>query len=92
MLHKKRSVKAGADGYTNSIINAHKRPNMATAPEYFRKYNGFGLDSLLRRKAWLENILFTKRIKEYSNRKASQLFFDYQQLKKELKYRESKLQ
>ena len=70
--------------YRPLALQQHRTP-------HFRKYDTFGLQSLLRRKAWLENILFTKRIKEYSSRKAAVLFVDYQKLKEALKRKEEVL-
>ena len=77
------------DKRTHGTFRVGSVPNLYQNRKYYhRKYEAFGLQSLLRRKIWLENILFTKHIKEYSSRKAACLFVDYQKLKEALKRKE----
>ena len=75
----------------HGVCDMRKVPDIHAPTDHLRKYFTYGLDSLLRRKAWLENILFTPHIKEYSSRKQACLFLDYQQLKKALKKKEEEL-
>jgi len=78
-------------GSNSQVYNMYRPLSLQQHKTRFRKYDTFGLQSLLRRKAWLENILFTKHIKEYSSRKAACLFVDYQNLKEALKRKEEVL-
>ena len=89
MKTKAKRYKAGA----NSQIYGMFTPiNVYHPKERFKKYEHFGLESLLRRKAWLENIIFTQRINEHSSRKQACLFLDYQELKKALKRKEMEME